>query len=113
MPRTVHSTYTRHTVPLGELGVGLIDSMESGAACVDLVIQYQRQSFEFIFGPHTSEVRFFMTHSVRCALSAASEIMYARPLERGGSEKPRSFCLSLKFASIERYNVLIQLERND
>ena len=34
-----------------------------------------------------------------------------RPLEREGSVKPRSFCLSLKFASIERYNVLIQLKR--
>ena len=61
-------------------------------------------------GPFTSEVRFFEVHSAKCALSLVSEIMYARPLERGGSEKPRSFCLSLKFASIERYNVLSQLE---
>ena len=59
-------------------------------------------SVTLINGPHTSEVRFFEMHSVRCVLSAVSEIMYARPLERGGSVKPRSFCLSLKFASMDK-----------
>jgi hypothetical protein len=51
-------------------------------------------------------------HSAKCAFSAVSETIYARPLERGGSVKPRSFCLSLKFASIQRYSVLIQLKRD-
>ena len=37
--------------------------------------------------------------------------MYERPSARGGSVNLRSFCFSLKFALIERYKVLIQLER--
>ena len=50
----------------------------------------------------TSDVRFFVTHSAKCALRTLFDIMYASPFASGGSLNPRSFCFSLKFASMQR-----------
>ena len=54
-------------------------------------------------------VRFFEMQLAKCSLSVVLETIYARLLERGGSVKPCSFCLSLKFASMDKSSVLVQL----
>ena len=90
--------------------MGLVHSMEGRPARIDLAnVRSDMSRMTHMTRKQTSEVRFFEIHSARCVFSVASEIIYARPLERGGSVKPRSFCLSLKFASIDRNSVLIQL----
>lgn len=113
MPCTVHSTNASRRVTLKKLGVGLVHGVKGQPTCIDLTNRRSEAIMTALVTKiRTSAMRFFEAHSARCVLSDVSAIIYARLLERGGSVKPRSFCLSLKLASIERYRVLIQLGRN-
>ena len=57
----------------------------------------------------TSDVKFFVTHSAKCAWSVSFETMYPSPFPIGGSLNPLSFPFNLKFASMERNWVFNQL----
>ena len=110
MPGAVYAADTSDGVSPGVLCVGLAQSIEFGTAGVDLVARVitVNEKYKKL---RTSEVSFFDEQSWRCACNFSFGTIKASPFERGGSLNPRSFCLSLKFASIERYNVFNQLDR--